>query len=245
MTTGFSSLPVPKRRSKTIGILGGMGPLASAEFLWKLLEYIPAAKDWDYPRIIMDSNTHIPSRSRAYIYNEDSPLPGMIAACKQLEQYAPACIALPCNSAQAWLDELQAALTTPVLNIFTAVTKRLQHDFRSNRQVVVLGGPVTYGKDTYKPYIEEAGFRYHKLDSATQKEVEAFIELAKIFFTHDDRDKIFARCTSILYEICRKIGEKPIFILGCTEFGLVSDKIEDYNFIDSLNVYAKYTVDNF
>ncbi|MDR2695809.1 MAG: aspartate/glutamate racemase family protein [Deltaproteobacteria bacterium] len=238
-----SSSPPPKTKSKTIGILGGMGPLASAEFLWKLLECIPANKDWDYPRIILDSNTHIPSRSRAYAYNEDSPLPGMIAACRQLEQYSPTCIALPCNSAQAWLAELQTSLATPVLNIFQAVTEKLQCDFSPDRPVMVLGGAITYGRDTYKPYIEKAGFHYHKLDEAIQKNVESFIESAKKTFISGDLAQLTAKCKNILETACSTTNIHPIFIFGCTEFGMVADTIKDHYFIDSLHAYAKYTAD--
>ena len=55
---------------KTIGILGGMGSYATADFFKRLIDAFPAEKEWDRPRILIDNNCVMPSRVRAILYNE-------------------------------------------------------------------------------------------------------------------------------------------------------------------------------
>ena len=98
------------KNKKTIGILGGMGPYATLMFLKNILSLTKADKDSDHIRTITDSNIDIPSRSRAILFNEVSPLNGMIDSCKKLKNYPVDAIYVPCNSADFWLDEVQKSI---------------------------------------------------------------------------------------------------------------------------------------
>src|ERR1700736_4074186 len=104
-------------RTKVVGVLGGMGPHATAAFFRTLLNITPAQKDWDHLRVVIDDNPHIPSRTRSLLFGEASPVPGMLESCKKLESYPVDLIALPCNSAAVFLPELQPQLRVPILNI--------------------------------------------------------------------------------------------------------------------------------
>ena len=59
-----------KRKTNTIGILGGMGSYATVEIFRRMVEAFPAEKEWDRPRILIDNNCIMPSRVRAILYNE-------------------------------------------------------------------------------------------------------------------------------------------------------------------------------
>ncbi len=69
-------------KQKSIGILGGMGPYATVHFYKRILELTPIIKDKDHFRIFIDSQVKIPSRTRAILYNETSPVPEMIKSIK-------------------------------------------------------------------------------------------------------------------------------------------------------------------
>lgn len=211
-----------------------MGPLASAEFLRDILDRIPVRKDWDYPRIILDSHPHIPSRSRCWLYKEASPYPGMLEACRKLEQYNVQYIAIPCNSAQCWLTELQAELNTPILDIRDITVEALCKSFPSVKEAIVFGSAVTIGMESYLPYLDRRGISYVKPDAALQEEVENFIELAKANIA---RDILFLQLKSLLAAV-----ESPsrAVILGCTEFGLIRNELSHIScpVIDSLSAYA-------
>ena len=152
-----------EHKPKSLGILGGMGPLASAEYLIAVLGQFHVEQDSQYPRIILDSNTTIPSRGRAFLYNEASPVPGMIDACKQLETYHVDYIAIPCNSAQAWLKDVQSQISTPILDIREITVRALLERYPDCKQAVVFGSPVTYGMDTYAEYLQKENIQYIKI----------------------------------------------------------------------------------
>ena len=89
-----------------LGILGGMGPRATAHFYGQLVDYTQAEKDWDHLHVIIDSNVHIPSRSRSILYGEESPVEGMRKACFSLMDMGCEYIAVPCNSAHYFYSSL-------------------------------------------------------------------------------------------------------------------------------------------
>lgn len=209
--------------------------MASAQFLREVLDNIPVKKDWEYPRIILDSNPHIPSRSRAWLYNEPSPLPGMIAACKKLEEYNVKFIALPCNSAQCWLEPLQHSIGTQIVDIRKTTVDSLVRGFPSVRRAIVFGSVVTLGKDSYKQYLENVGIEYVKPDADHQKDIESFIELAKLNSSENQlKEKFLGLLQNMRDKNCA-------VILACTEFGLLGNSLQGMTIpcVNSLSSYAK------
>ena len=79
---------------KTLGILGGMGPFASNFFVKRVLDLSPATTDHEHFRIIVDHNPHIPSRTRAILYGEESPAPYTIDAINKLQEHGADLVAL-------------------------------------------------------------------------------------------------------------------------------------------------------
>jgi len=224
--------------TKTIGVLGGMGPYASAAFYKMVLDLTQASKDWDHLHLVIDSNPHIPSRSRHHIYNEASPLPKMIECCNRLSKYPVDAIAIPCNSAQVWIQELQSAIGIPILNIMESSTDAIVRSFSKIEQVCVLGSRVVYDKQSYKKYIEEAGIRYHRHSETTQCMVERLIEMIKI---QDNLDNVAERTIEIIKNIING-DEKTGVILGCTEFACVYSRINsccNMQVVDSTTEYAR------
>ena len=225
------------KSSKSLGILGGMGPLASSEFLASVLNNFHVEHDHEYPRIVLDSNTLIPSRSRAFLYNEDSPVPGMVEACKKLEGYNVDYIAIPCNSAQAWLHEIQPEIATPILDIRKITTSALVEQYPDCRQAVVLGGPVTYGMETYAAYLKKQNIASIKITPQEQDEVEKIIYACK---KNQDRRKVEEMYSKLLFHIEKNYG--GVIVLGCTEFGLLTASASvEIRTLDSMRVYADFT----
>ena len=84
---------------RTVGILGGMGPHATADFFALLVRLTPAEKDWNHLHIVVENNPRIPSRTRAFLFGEESPVPYLVAGAKRLEAAGAQVIVVPCNSA--------------------------------------------------------------------------------------------------------------------------------------------------
>ena len=83
---------------KTIGILGGMGPLATADLFEKITLLTKAETDRDHIRVYIDSNTNIPDRTAAILNGGADPVPEMADALKHLEQCGADCVIMPCNT---------------------------------------------------------------------------------------------------------------------------------------------------
>ncbi|MBS6845315.1 MAG: aspartate/glutamate racemase family protein [Firmicutes bacterium] len=84
---------------KTIGILGGMGPLATADLFRKITLLTKASCDNDHIRVYIDSNAQIPDRTAAILHGGKDPLPQMRAALHSLEACGASCVIMPCNTA--------------------------------------------------------------------------------------------------------------------------------------------------
>jgi aspartate racemase len=108
-----------------IGILGGMGPLATADFLRKLVEATPAERDQDHVPVLVYSVPQIPERVPAILGHGESPLPAMAAGVDVLTRAGAQCIAIACNTAYHWFDALAAACPVPILHIADAAVAEL------------------------------------------------------------------------------------------------------------------------
>jgi aspartate racemase len=226
------------RIRKTVGILGGMGPYATALFFQNLLDLTPAKKDWDHLHVVIDNDPTIPSRSRHFLFGEPSPLPAMIGACTRLATYPVDFIVVPCNSASHHLKQLQAAVPVPILDIFEITVNALARSCANARRVAVLGGPVTHRARSYLPYLEARGRSYVAHGEELQARVESLIERVKV----DARNpSLRADLHGLLVEISRDHNVDAI-ILGCTEFGFLTSIPCDVPVIDSNLELARETV---
>ena len=93
---------------KTIGILGGMGPLATADLFQKITLLTEAETDRDHIRVYIDSNANIPDRTAAILSNGPDPVPEMASALRNLEACGADCVIMPCNTAHYFLPRLNA-----------------------------------------------------------------------------------------------------------------------------------------
>ena len=199
-----------------VGVMGGMGPLATADFFHLLVRLTPADKDWNHLHIIVDDNPRIPSRTRAYLYNEESPAPYMIEGAQRLAAMGARLIVVPCNSASYFLGPVRDAVNVPILDPVIATA----HAIRAHGGIgcpFVLGGMVTHKA---RLYAKELGVEETRPTDTEQAEVAALIEALK---KNDTSDDVLAR-TRTLIEAGIARGADSV-ILGCTEFGLIAERI--------------------
>lgn len=100
-----------------LGILGGMGPLATLDLQQKILSATRADRDQDHLPVVVWNVPQIADRQRALAGTGPSPLPQLLDAVKGLNQAGVSHIAVPCNTAHFWYDELQAASSAQILHI--------------------------------------------------------------------------------------------------------------------------------
>lgn len=115
-----------ERRAPVLGVLGGMGPLAAAEFLRALALETPATRDQDHLRVVLWGDPTVPDRVAPILRGEGpSPVPALLAGVRALEVAGATFLAMPCNTAHSWHAELQAATALPFLHIAHAAADDL------------------------------------------------------------------------------------------------------------------------
>ncbi|EJL25238.1 aspartate racemase [Caulobacter sp. AP07] len=109
-----------------IGVLGGMGPAATLDFLGKLQANTPADVDQDHWPVLTFSASQVPDRTAAILGHGESPLPAMREGLAMLARAGASCAAIPCNTAHHWFDELQASTDLTLVHIVDAVASELK-----------------------------------------------------------------------------------------------------------------------
>jgi aspartate racemase len=204
-----------------VGVLGGMGPHATVDFLGLLVRLTPADRDWNHLHVVVENNPRMPSRTRAFLYGEASPVPYLVEGARRLERLGAAIIVVPCNSASYFLAPVRAAVRARVVDPVGATAEAIvRAGPRGARRPLVLGGMVTHRAGLYGAALAPHGVVAARPSEPEQDEVAACIEALKRL---DTSAAVVAR-TLALVEAGVARGADGV-ILGCTEFGLIADAL--------------------
>ncbi|QGY33161.1 aspartate/glutamate racemase family protein [Pantoea cypripedii] len=121
-----------------LGVLGGMGPLATVDFMRKLLLATPATSDQQQIPVVAWNVPQIADRQKALAGTGPSPLPQLLYAIRKLNEAGASHIAIPCNTAHHWYDALADASAVPVLHIVEATLAALQTQTERPQRVGLL-----------------------------------------------------------------------------------------------------------
>ena len=102
---------------KTVGIIGGMGPMATADLIYNIVSQTKAEKDSDHVHLLVDSDGSVPDRTAAILNGGESPVPKLCTIAKRLEYMGADIIAISCNTSHYFYNEIQEAVGVPVMNM--------------------------------------------------------------------------------------------------------------------------------
>jgi aspartate racemase len=194
---------------KTLGILGGMGPAATVSFLEKVVRL--SGDNW--PRIVLEMDPSIPSRTLAAMGKGPDCGPAIHAAIRGLEAQGADVIAVPCNSAHAWYPSAGAGAKTHWLHMPVSVSAALHS--RDIWHPLILGGYATISKRLYDPFF---AFGCEYLDDAGNEAVYQLI--ADIKKDPAPGRKYYRRLRRTIRKF-RKVGYYDAVLLGCTELSII------------------------
>ena len=144
---------------KSIGILGGMGPLATADLFRKIVLLTDAVRDNDHIRVYIDDNASIPDRTAAILDGGPDPLPAMTDSLRKLEACGADCVIMPCNTAHYFLPQLQALTKVPFLSMLEATAKACAVRF-PGRAAAVLATKGTLAAGLYQAALGQEGVSF-------------------------------------------------------------------------------------
>ena len=224
---------------KVLGIIGGVGPLATSYFMKKIISMTDAKTDQEHIRMIIYNFPDIPDRTK-YILdkNEQDPLPYLKDLAQRLKNDGACSIAIPCVTAQYFHERLQKTIDIPVFNGVQETADYLKE--KDIGCVGILGTDGTVKSDLFGDALRNYGIRYFYPSIEDQKKVMSIIyDSVKAGKMLDDKELIKVAKSII------DMGAERI-ILGCTELSVIKEQFElpDY-FIDVLDVMARSCVSSF
>ncbi len=143
---------------KVLGVLGGMGPLASAHFMLRLTLLTPATRDQEHIPAVLWSDPRVPDRSRGKLGGGPDPLPYLLRGIAGLRQAGCKAIAIPCNTAHGWYDEMQATAGCPILHIVDAAADELRRLGVPGGVIGVMGTQGTLDMQLYQDRLGQLGW---------------------------------------------------------------------------------------
>jgi aspartate racemase len=144
--------------SKPIGVLGGMGPLATQLFYGMVIANTEAKRDQDHIDLIILNHASLPDRTQALLSNNIKPLYDMLLAdCKFLENSGASHIVIPCNTAHYFADMLQAEINIPIINMIRKVVSGIKETKKDGTKVGILATDGTVQLGVYQKELEAAG----------------------------------------------------------------------------------------
>ena len=214
-----------------LGVLGGMGPLATADFLRKLVKRTPASIDQEHIPVILYSDCSTPDRTASIVEGGPSPLPKLLAGIKFLNKQGARAICIPCNSAHAWYDEMQAASEVPVLHIVRASAEQVRRKNEKATKVGVLSTFGTHRLGMYRKTLAEMGYT---VVTPTDEEFQEHVSPGIAYIKANKWAEGEAAYDAAAKRLFDRGAE--IIILGCTEIPFGMDRAvraQPAKFVDS------------
>lgn len=223
-------------KKQTLGIIGGVGPLATMFIGEMIVRRTKATKDQEHVHTIIDNDTNIPDRTAFILDNtKENPVPVLVEDAKKLASVGANLIAIPCNTAHTFYDELAQGSPVPVLHMIRETAKRA-HDLGAKR-VGILATTGTLTSGMYQNALEEYGITPVIPDNHMKEKVMSII------YDYVKAGKDVAKEDWLPIEEAMLALNCDRLVLGCTELSIVNRdlKLSD-KYIDSLIVLAECAI---
>ena len=208
------------KENMVIGVLGGMGTYATINLFQEYAKVFPAIKEWDRPRIIIDNRCTMPSRVRAYLYNEkvDELVNEMAESMDYLLKTGANKIILACNTSHLFLPKIYEKvpeLKNKVLNIIENCANIINKD--NIKELYLLGSEGTIDSKIFQKELEKYNIKCNVPTKDDYQNLRDIIEAVKQNnYTDEIKDKFLSL-----------VNRSKYVILGCTELPILYDKYND------------------
>ncbi|MCH7822257.1 MAG: amino acid racemase [Proteobacteria bacterium] len=222
--------------SKTVGVLGGMGPDATVDFMAKVIALTPAEKDQDHVHMIVDQNPKVPNRQEAILADGEDPGPVMAEMAQRLEVAGADFLVVPCNSAFGFASVVAGAVSIPLVSIIdVTVAAAVEHGATA---VGVLATDGCLKAGVFQDALEKVGVEAVLPSDYELGKLMTLVNRIKAGYQGESIARDMATLATALVDR----GAQSV-IAGCTEIPLVLDAAAvDVPLISSTDVLAQQTV---
>jgi aspartate racemase len=223
---------------KIIGIVGGVGPEASNKFCEFLIKNKKSNSDQEHLVFLHYCNPKIPDRTKFILGLGDDPKPEIIKTCKILQDAGAIFLVIPCNTAHAFLKEIQESVDIPIIDMTKVMVKKLVDDYPGIKKVGILATTGSLKAGIYQDYLSSVGINPIIPSENDQKRIvmDAIYGLNGIKAGKKVLPK--KKLTKIANKLISEGAEA--LILGCTEIPLVlKQKSFNIPIFDPMEIVAK------
>ncbi|MDE3743873.1 amino acid racemase [Maribacter polysaccharolyticus] len=239
---------MPHAKPFKLGIVGGVGPSATVDLMNKIIQNTPAKKDQDHIKMVVEQNPQIPDRTANLIQNQTDPTIALFSTCKKLEAASSDAIAIPCNTAHAFVKQIQEHLNVPIVNMITTTAEYIVKNFGKGTHVGLLATSGTVQSKVYYNALIHFGLQVIFPDELHQADVmESIYGEYGVKAGHTEgvcKEHILKGANYLIENGAR------VIILGCTELPLLFPQTKELKvgektveLIDPTLVLAKRIVD--
>lgn len=220
------------------GVIGGMGPAATIDFMSLVIAATPASEDQDHVRMVVEHNPRIPCRQLALRGEGESPGPVLATLASRLEAAGADFLVMPCNTAHAWQSDIVAAIRIPFISIVDESVATATSASGDDGAIGLMATPGCFGAGLYQDAIRA---NHRSLIMQTpQEQAETMSLVARI--KAGDKSAEVSNGLRALAESLLSRGAN-VLIAACTELPLVLHaSMFDVAFVSTTEVLATKTV---
>ena len=197
------------RPEKTLGVLGGMGPAAAADFMRVLAERTPATKDQEHPRTILYSHTAIPDRTSFLLGKGPDPTEYIKDGLNTLIGWGADYLCVTCNTAHYFVDSFRDEIEKPIIHIVDETIRKCAEISPKGAWLTATLGTMRTG--LYQKHAAECGYNFLIPSEELQVEIHEATDIVKAG-KHKEAGEKFRAIVEKLWEI-----EKLPVVGACTE----------------------------
>lgn len=225
-------------RDEPVGVIGGLGPAATVHFLHRVVELTDAQRDQDHVDLLVWQHGSIPDRTAYLLGQGESPEPVLVADAVALERAGARFVAVPCNTAVVWVEQMRAAVSIEVLDTVAETVAAAQRAVPGMRRLGVLATDGTLLAGSYAAAADVAGVEVVLPEADVQREVMSIIYDGVKAGMPVPRSRFDA-----VVEHLRERGAEAV-ALGCTELSVLHGQlgIDDPAVVDSIDALARRVI---
>ena len=219
---------------RILGVIGGVGPMATVDFYRKLIELTDASCDQEHVHVLIDGNSQIPDRTASILAGDSRPLPYLLDSARRLESAGADLLVVACNAAHYYYDELAAACSVPVLNMIELTAQEAVRRGFGCAALLAVDGTLRSG--IYERAFARHGIRLLLPDSEGQRRIMHLI--------YDEVKAGRPVHPESLYPVLDDLAGRgaSCFLLACTELPLAFSDCRDYVFLDPSCILAREAI---
>ncbi|NQU98745.1 amino acid racemase [Candidatus Woesearchaeota archaeon] len=206
----------------TIGIVGGMGPEATANLYAEVIKATPAKKDQEHVPVFIAGVPQVPDRTDAILFGGESPVPAILNSARKLEEIGADFLIMPCNTSHFFINEIRPFVNLPFLSMIEETVFFVKNNYPDMKMIGLLATTGTVETGIYTNAFRKEGIEIVTLDQFNQEGLvmEAIYGSRGIKSGRKNVPRIFLlKAVSKLL----KRGAEAI-ILGCTEIPLALEQ---------------------